>query len=49
MLTGSGSHGVSEVGWVEKAADSEVNVVRPRQELRMTLLLGRGPLWGQDF
>lgn len=28
MLTGSGSHGASEVGWVEKAADSKVNVVR---------------------
>lgn len=28
MLMGSGSHGASEVGWVEKAGDSKVNVVR---------------------
>ena len=49
MLMELGSHGASEVGWVEKVADSEVNVVRPRQELRRTLLLGRGPRWGQVF
>lgn len=27
MLMGSGSHGASEVGWVEKAGHSKVNVV----------------------
>lgn len=43
MLTGSGSHGASEVGWVEEAAASEVNVVPPRQEPQRTLLLVISP------